>query len=144
MTTRRGTAPTVEEHEDAPRTEDTKRIHSLAKQTLRTDIILGKVTVNCIPEEVYAMHNSYKSFPFNIFKTNLQSLIEAVGKDIVRMQHDCETYDHDLGVVKALRSNEKAGSRPLSWHLSDARNTSDSRHGSRQTQAIKAKGFVRD
>jgi hypothetical protein len=101
--------------------EDTKWIHSLAKKSLRTDIILGKVTANSIPEEVYAMHNSYKRFPFNRFIMNLQSLIEAVGKDIARMQHDCETYGHDLGVVQALRSNEEAGSRPLSWHLSDAR-----------------------
>jgi hypothetical protein len=37
------------------------------------------------------------------------------------MQHDCEAYGHDLDVVKALRSDEEAGSRPLSWHLSDAR-----------------------
>jgi hypothetical protein len=108
------------EEEDATN-DDKKWIHSLAKKSLRTDIILGKVTANCNPEEVYAMRNSYKRFPFKRFKTNLQSLIAAVGKDIARMQHDCETYGHDLGVIKALRSNEEAGSRPLSWHLSDAR-----------------------
>jgi hypothetical protein len=68
------------------------------------------------------MHNSCKrSFPFNRFKMNLQSVIEKVGKDITRMQHDCETQGHDLGVAKALQSNEEAGFRPLSWHLSDTR-----------------------
>jgi hypothetical protein len=108
-----------QEHEDAP--TDKKWIHSLGKKSLRTDIILGKVTANCNPKDVYDMHNSYKGFPFDNFKKNLQSLIEAVAKDIARMQHDCEAYGHDLGVVKALRSDEEAGSRPLSWHLSDAR-----------------------
>ena len=107
----------AQEHEDAPRTEDTKWIHSLAKKTLRTNIILGKVSANSSPNEVYTMHNSYKRFPFDNFKTNLESLILAVSKDIARMQHDCETYGHDLEVVKALRSNEEAGSRPLSWHF---------------------------
>jgi hypothetical protein len=125
MTPRRRTTPTPtptptaeEAKDDSP---NDKWIHSLAKKSLRTDIILGKVTVNCIPEVVYAMHDSYKRFPFENFKINLQSLIAAVAKDIARMQHDCEAYGHDLGVVKALRSDEEPGSRPLSWHLSDAR-----------------------
>jgi hypothetical protein len=54
------------------------------------------------------MHNSYKGFPFHIFKKNLQSLIEAVAKDIARMQHDCEAYGHDLGVVKAIRMSSQS------------------------------------
>jgi hypothetical protein len=125
MTPRRRTTPTPtptpateEAEDDSP---NDKWIHSLAKKSLRTDIILGKVTANCIPEMVYAMRDSYKRFPFENFKTNMQSLIAAVGKDIARMQHDCEAHGHDLGVVKALRSDEEPGSRPLSWHLSDAR-----------------------
>jgi hypothetical protein len=99
-----------------------KWIHSVANKSLRADITVGKVTVNCNPKDNYEMRESYKGFPFENFKQNLQqSLIEAVTKDIVKMQHDCEAYGHDLGVVKALRSDEEAGSRPLSWHLSDAR-----------------------
>jgi hypothetical protein len=74
-----------QEHEDAPTNK--KWIHSLAKKSLRTDIILRKVTANCNPKDVYDMHNSYKGFPFDNFKKNLQSLIEAVAKDIARMQH---------------------------------------------------------
>jgi hypothetical protein len=108
-----------QEHEDAPTGK--KWIHSLAKKSLRTDIILGKVTANCNPKDVYDMYNSYKGSPFNHFKKNLQSLIEAVAKDIARVQHDCEAYGHDLGGVNALQSDKEAGSRPLSWHLSDAR-----------------------
>ncbi len=74
-----------QEHEDAP--TDKKWIHSLAKKSLRTDIILWKVTANCNPKDVYDMHNSYKGFPFDNFKKNLQSLIKAVAKDIARVQH---------------------------------------------------------
>jgi hypothetical protein len=115
MTTRRIT-PTDEEEDDSPAEE--KWIHSAAKKSLRTDIILGTVTATMDAEEVYKMRQGYKAFPFSNFKTNLASLIRAVGKDIARMQHDCEDYGHDLSVVKALR----AGSTPvLSWHLSDAR-----------------------
>jgi hypothetical protein len=74
-----------QEHKDGPTGK--KWIHSLAKKSLRTDIILGKVTANCNPKDVYIMHNSYKGFPFDNFKKNLQSLIEAIAKDIARMQH---------------------------------------------------------
>ena len=116
----------AEEEDDATEQQeehatDTKWIHSQAKKSLRTDIILGKVKANSNPEEVYDMRTSYKRFPFKNFKTNLESLILAVSKDIARMQHDCEAHGHDLAVVKALRSDEEPGSRPLSWHLSDAR-----------------------
>ncbi len=72
------------EHEDAP--TDKKWIHSLAKKSLRTDIILGKVTANCNPKDVYEMCKSYKGFPFENFKINLQSLLKAVAKDIARMR----------------------------------------------------------
>jgi hypothetical protein len=112
---------TEQQQQDAPTGADDKWIHSAAKKALRTDIILGKVTGDDLPKDVYDMRQSYKAFPFKNFKTNLQSLLEAVAKDIARMQHDCEAYGHDLSVVKSLRSNEEEGSRPLSWHLSDAR-----------------------
>jgi hypothetical protein len=112
---------TEQQQEDAPTAADAKWIHSAAKKSLRTDIILGKVTENCDPKDVYRMHTSYKGFPFENFKTNLQSLLKAVAKDIARMQHDCEAYGHDLAVVRDLRSEEEPGSRPLSWHLSEAR-----------------------
>jgi hypothetical protein len=116
---------TAEEEEDATEQQENaptdKWIHSAAKKSLRTDIILGKVTATMNAKDVYEMRQSYKAFPFVNFKNNLQSLLDAVAKDIARMQHDCEAYGHDLGVVKALRSDEEAGSRPLSWHLSDAR-----------------------
>jgi hypothetical protein len=110
-----------QEEEDATTAADDKWIHSAAKKSLRTDIILGKVTTSSDPKDVYVMHNSHKGFPFENFKTNLQSLLKAVAKDIARMQHDCEAYGHDLAVVRDLRFNEGPGSRPLSWHLSEAR-----------------------
>ncbi len=116
-----GEDATEQQQEDEPTAADAKWIHSAAKKSLQADIILGKVTKNCDPKDVYRMHTSYKGFPFENFKTNLQSLLKAVAKDIARMQHDCEAYGHGLGVVKALRSGEEAGSRPLYWHLSDAR-----------------------
>jgi hypothetical protein len=113
---------TEEQQQDAPTAAaDVKWIHSAAKKALRTDIILGKVTENSNPEDVYEMHTSYKGYPFGNFKINLQSLLQAVAKDIARMQHDCKAYGHDLAVVKDLRSDEIPGSRPLSWHLSEAR-----------------------
>ena len=112
---------TEQQQEDAPTAADDKWIHSAAKKSLRTDIILGKVTENSNPKDVYRMYTSYKGFPFENFKTNLQSLLKAVAKDIARMQHDCEAYGHDLAVVRDLRSDEEPGSRPLSWHLSEAR-----------------------
>jgi hypothetical protein len=114
-------AATEQQEQDAPTAADVKWIHSAAKKSLRTDIILGKVTEHSNPIDVYAMCESYKAFPYNLFKSNLQSLLKAVAKDIARMQHDCEAYGHDLAVVQDLRSNEEPGSRPLSWHLSEAR-----------------------
>jgi hypothetical protein len=111
-------ADTEEEEETA---EEGKWIHSKAKKSLRTDIILGNVTEDSDPKDVYEMHPTYTAFPFAKFKNNLKALLKAVAKDIARMQHDCEAYGHDIGVVKALRSNEEPGSRPLSWHLSEAR-----------------------
>jgi hypothetical protein len=110
-----------EEEEDATIAADEKWIHSAAKKALRTDIILGKVNANSNPKDVYEMRQSYKGFPFGNFKTNLQSLLQAIAKDIARMQHDCEAYGHDLAVVRDIRSEEEPGSRPLSWHLSEAR-----------------------
>ena len=120
MTTRRAscTTPTAEEEEEDDSPTDTKWIHSQAKKSLRTDIILGTVTATMDAKEVYEMRQSYKAFPFVNFKNNLDSLLKAVAKDIARMQHDCETYGHDLSILQTLR----AGSTPvLSWHLSDAR-----------------------
>jgi hypothetical protein len=52
MTPRRRTTPTAEEaKDDSPKD---KWIHSLAKKSLRTDIILGKATANCVPDAGHA------------------------------------------------------------------------------------------
>jgi exopolysaccharide biosynthesis protein len=60
---------TEQQEEDATTAADDKWIHSAAKKPLRTDIILGKVTASSDPKDVYAMHNSYKGYPFKNFKT---------------------------------------------------------------------------
>ena len=83
------TEDATEQQEDAPTAADDKWIHSAAKKSLRTDIILGKVTANSNPKDVCEMCKSYKGYPFENFKINLQSLLKAVAKDIARMQHDC-------------------------------------------------------
>ena len=86
MTTRRAcTTPTAEEEEEDDSPTDTKWIHSAAKKSLRTDIILGTVTATMDAKEVYEMRQSYKAFPFVNFKNNLDSLLKAVAKDIARM-----------------------------------------------------------
>jgi hypothetical protein len=93
---------TEQQQQDAPTTADDKWIHSAAKKSLQTDIILGKVTANSNPKDVYEMRKSYEGYPFKCFKKNLQSLLKAVAKDITRMQHDCEAYGQDHAVVKDL------------------------------------------
>ena len=77
---------TEQQQQDAPTAADVKWIHSAAKKSLRTDIILGKVTANSNPKDVYEMCKSYKGYPFENFKINLQSLLKAVAKDIARMR----------------------------------------------------------
>ena len=68
------------------------------------------------------IRKSYKRFPFDNLEKSLLSLIKAVTKDISRIQYDCEAYEHDLGVAKARKATTDACSRPLAWHLPDARN----------------------
>jgi hypothetical protein len=75
-----------QQQQDAPTAADVKWIHSAAKKSLRTDIILGKVTANSNPKDVYEMCKSYKGYPFENFKIDLQSLLKAVAKDIARMR----------------------------------------------------------
>jgi hypothetical protein len=53
---------TEQQQDDAPTEADVKWIHSGAKKSLRTDIILGNVNANSNPKDVCAMRQSYKKF----------------------------------------------------------------------------------
>jgi hypothetical protein len=57
---------TEQQQQDPPTTADDKWIHSAAKKSLQTDIILGKVTTNSNPKDVYEMCQSYKGYPLKI------------------------------------------------------------------------------
>jgi hypothetical protein len=54
---------TEQQQQDAPTAADDKCIHSAAKKSLQTDSILGKVTANSNPKDVYEMRKSYKGYP---------------------------------------------------------------------------------
>ena len=93
-------------------------INSEAKQLLRSDIITGRVIGTMPPDEVYAMREEYKDYPFDRFKNNLKRLREAIQKGYKRVQDDCIAYSHDMTILQQRRMQVEPR---LTWHRSEAR-----------------------
>ena len=108
---------TVEEEETQDEEEVEAWGKSTAKQLLRNDIIVGEVNESMDPNTVYLMRPEYGKYALKNFKTNLKNLIQAVKKDIQRMQKDCEDYGHDIARLREIRANDPPR---LSWHQSVA------------------------
>ena len=76
---------------------------SKAREILREDIISGNVTDDMSAEDVYESNNEFKVFPFENFKTNLETLKNAIYSNIERMESDCMIYGHDIALFKVIR-----------------------------------------
>ena len=94
---------------------------SKAREILREDIISGNVTDDMAAEDVYGSNNEFKVFPFESFKTNLETLKSAIYSNIERMESDCMIYGHDIALLEVIREQEPY---PVfvPWHRSPAKN----------------------
>jgi hypothetical protein len=71
---------------------------SKAKQLLADDIVRGTVTPVMRPIDIYEMHQEYKNYKIDNFRTNLRNLRKSIKKDKCCADSDRDALAHDLQV----------------------------------------------
>lgn len=85
---------------------------SQAKAILRRGLLNGMITTAMTPEEVRALDpEEHGKWPWRNWKTNFESLKEAIGRDRERMAKDARDYDRDKAIVMRLKEGA-----PPPWH----------------------------
>lgn len=112
---------------------------SKAKLTLKDDIVSGNVTDDMDPRDVYNTCEEYQIYAFDRFKSNFETLKNAIKRDFERMEMDCIDYGHDFALLKELRKNNPIERIP--WHKSNAAPllTKDIKEGKHKVPMFKPK-----
>ena len=92
---------------------------SEAKDLLHDDILRGTVTEDSDPNDVFKSRIEYQMFPYENFKSNLESLLDTILKDFERLQTDLAAYAHDIAIIAKIRQDNPH--LPIPWHRSEAK-----------------------
>jgi len=95
---------------------------SEAKRILREDVISGVVPNGMPAKDIYEMHEEYKDYKFDNFKTNVANLRGLIETNISRMISDCVAYGQDRALLRQLHADNPPRFPPYpAWHKSEAK-----------------------
>ena len=94
-----------------------------AKKLLTRDILQEKVTDRMGPADVYAMHEEYKQYNYENFRTNLNDLCQSFHRLQGHADADSAALSHGLQVCPPAANNPRGYPH---WDGSEAKGSSKS------------------